>query len=142
MRRQQICLMAACCVFSVSQSLAQPIRAPSFPMDTPMRMRAIEAVCTGVSEDSRNDPRWTNYRLRVEVVGAKGEYLGATRVTISKDGEALASVDCGGPWVLFTLPAGAYSVTAEFAGASRTARVNVAATGQARLILRFADSGK
>src|SRR5262245_9202214 len=96
---------------------AQPIHAPAFPMDTPMRMRAIEAVCTGVGEDARNDPRWARYPLRVEVVGAKGEYLGQAQVTITKDDEALASLNCGGPWVLFSLPAGSYSVTAEIGSA-------------------------
>src|SRR5262249_32214169 len=120
----------------------QPILAPSFPMDTPMRMRTIEAMCTGVGEDARNDPRWARYPLRVEVVGTKGEYLGQAQVTIVQNEEALASVNCAGPWVLFALPAGAYSVSAEFAGMSRTAKVNVSTSSQARVVLRFADSGK
>src|SRR6185369_17781628 len=112
MRRGSFLLLAVASVLLTQAAFAQPIKAPIFPMDTPMRMRAIEAVCTGVGEDARNDPRWGRYSLRVEVVGAKGEYLAEAQVTVSKDDEALASVNCGGPWVLFTVPAGVYSVTA------------------------------
>ena len=129
------------CVWATASVDAQPIRAPAFPMDTPMRMRAIEAVCTGVGEDARNDPRWARYPLRVEVVGAKGEYLGAAQVTIAKDDEAVASVNCAGPWVLFGAPPGSYSVSAEIGAATRTAKVNIGASGQARVVLRFANSG-
>ena len=126
-----ICALAGQCVS------AQPIKAPLFPMDVPMRMRAIEAVCTGVGEDARNDPRWKNYPLRVEVVGGKGEYLSEAQVMVSKNDEALASVSCAGPWVLFALPPGAYSVSAEFAGTTKMSNVNVAAIGQARVVLCF-----
>ena len=118
---------------------AQTVRTPPFPMDTPQIMRTIEAVCTGVGADVRSDPRWATYPLRVEVAGASGEFLGAVQVTLTKGDEALASINCGGPWVLFKLMPGPYSVTAEFAGVSKTAQVNVGASGQARVILRFAD---
>ena len=141
MRALTFSLSAAAYAVIAQTALAQPIKAPTFPMDTPMRMRAIEAVCTGVGEDARNDPRWSRYALRVEVVGAKGEYLGEAQVTINMNDEALASVNCAGPWALFAITPGAYTVTAELAGTSRAAKVNVGANGQARVVLRFADSG-
>jgi hypothetical protein len=106
-----------------------------------MTMRAIEAVCTGVGADARNDPRWAVYPLRIEVVGAGGEYLGAAQVTLTKDDEALASINCSAPWVLFKLMPGVYSVSAEIAGVTRAAKVNVGGSGQARVILRFAAGG-
>jgi hypothetical protein len=137
MRRGSFLLLAVASVLLTQAAFAQPIRSPAFPMDTPMRMRAIEAVCTGVGEDARSDPRWSHYSLRVEVVGAKGEYLGEAQVTISKNDEALASVNCAGPWVLFTLAPGVYSVTAESAGISRTSKANVNPNGQVRVVLRF-----
>ena len=102
-------------------------------------MRGIEAVCTGVSLDERNDPRWESYPLRVELVNTAGEYLSGEQVTLSKDGEALAAVNCAGPWVLFKIAPGAYSVSAEIAGMSQESKVNVAGPGQARVILRFAE---
>ena len=137
-----LCVALSFAIWFSAEVGGQPIRAPAFPMDTPMRMRAIEAVCTGVGEDARNDPRWAHYPLRVEVVGTKGEYLGEAQVTLEKEGEALASVNCGGPWVLFALAPGAYTVSVEVAGNIRTARANVNASGQARVVLRFPDSGK
>ena len=134
--RGRIWLLVILCALA-EQCFAQPIKAPSFPMDTPMRMRAIEAVCTGVGEDARNDPRWKNNPLRVEVVGTKGEYLGEAQVTVTLNDEALASVNCAGPWVLFALVPGTYTVSAELAGTSRMSKVNVSASGQARVILRL-----
>lgn len=120
-----------------TEGSAQIDRAPPLPTDTPMRMRAIEAVCTGIGAEARNDPRWATYPLRIEVVGAAGEFLGAAQVTVMSGDEALASVNCNGPWVLFRLPQGAYNVMAEIAGTTRTGRVNVGSAGQARVILRF-----
>jgi hypothetical protein len=102
-----------------------------------MSMRAIEAVCTGISSDARADPRWAAYPLRIEVVGANGEYLADAQVTLSKDDEALAAVNCGGPWVLFKVMPGAYGVSAEIGGTTKTARVTVGGSGQARVVLRF-----
>ena len=117
---------------------AQIDKPPDFPLNTPMGMRGIEAVCTGVSLDERNDPRWASYPLRVEVVNTSGEYLSDEQITLTKNGEALATVNCAGPWVLFKIAPGAYSVSADIAGMNQESKVNVSGTGQARVILRFA----
>lgn len=139
MRARAAALVAVCILGWNAQA---QIAAPPFPLDTPMRMRAIEAVCTGVSADARNDPRWSNYPLRIEVVDGAGRYLSDAQVTVTKADEPLASVNCQGPWVLFNLPAGAYSVSAELGGMTKSGRVNVGAAGQARLILRFDAAAK
>jgi len=126
-------------VFGTSAIQAQIDKLPAFPLNTPMSMRAIEAVCTGVSLDERDDPRWASYPLRVEVVNSTGEYLSDEQVTLTKNGEALATVNCAGPWVLFKLAPGSYRVSADIAGISKESNVNVSGTGQARVILRFAE---
>jgi hypothetical protein len=118
---------------------AQIDKPPAFPLNAPMSMRGIEAVCTGVSLDERNDPRWASYPLRVEVVNTTGEYLSDEEITLTRNGEALATVNCAGPWVLFKIAPGAYSVSADIAGMSQESSVNVSGTGQARVILRFAE---
>jgi hypothetical protein len=122
-------------------AVAQIETAPPLPLDRPQTMRSMEAVCTGIGQDAREDPQWAAYPLKVELVGRAGQYLGEAEVTLTKGGEAVISVRCAGPWVLFKLEPGAYSVTAEIEGATKTARVNVSGKGQARLIIRFPDQG-
>jgi hypothetical protein len=124
----------------IAAANAQETKAPPFPLDKPMSMRAIEAVCTGITSDARADPRWAAYPLRIEVVGPGGEFLGDAQVTLSKGDEALAAVNCGGPWVLFKVMPGAYGVSAEVQGVTKTARVNVSGSGQSRVVLRFTEA--
>ena len=124
----------------IAAAHAQESKPQPFPLDKPMSMRAIEAVCTGVTLDTRSDPRWATYPLRIEVVGGGGEYLGDAQVTLSKGDETLAAVNCGGPWVLFKVMPGAYGVSAEIGGITKTARVNVGGSAQARVVLRFSET--
>ena len=122
-------------------ALAQIETAPPLPLDTPRTMRTMEAVCTGIGQDAREDPRWSSYPLRIEIAGRAGQYLGESEVTLMKGGEAVASVRCEGPWLLFKLEPGAYSVTAEIEGVSKSAKVTVSGKGQARVVLRFPEQG-
>ena len=115
--------------------------AAALPLDSPQQMRGMEAVCTGVGSDLREDPRWSAYPLKVVLAGKGGQYLGEARVTVAKGGQDVMQVRCAGPWALFRLPAGAYAVRADVNGQSETGRVNVPPDGQARLILRFPDIG-
>ena len=122
-------------------ALAQIETAPALPFDAPQTMRSMEAVCTGIGSDSRVDPRWGAYPLKIEVVGIQGQYLGEAQITVTKGAEAVVSVRCGGPWVLFRLEPGAYGVTAEVGGATKSAKVTVSGKSQARVVIRFPDQG-
>ena len=137
-------LAAASIVFVLALGLSAQAQetAPALPYDSPIFMREMEAVCTGVGEDARNDPRWPTYPLRIELVGRAGEYLGEALVSLAKGSEPVISVRCSGPWLLLKLPPGAYNVTAEVEGRKATSRANVAAAGQARVVLRFPDLGQ
>jgi hypothetical protein len=119
----------------------KPAPPPALPFDQPVSMRAIEAACTGVGADSRNDPRWKDFPLKIELVGKDGQFLGDTVVTLTKDDEEIASVSCGGPWVLFRLMPGAYSVTAETEGVKQTNKVTVRDKGQTRVVMSFPKLG-
>jgi len=78
---------------------------------------------------------------RIQVYGdVDGCVEGDAQVTLSKGDEALAAVNCGGPWVLFKVMPGAYGVSAEIGGITKTARVNVGGSGQARVVLRFSET--
>jgi hypothetical protein len=129
------------CAFADAQ--AQDItKAPPLPFDSPVSMRAMEAVCTGIGADARNDPRWRTYPLRIELVGRAGEFLGQAEITLSQNDEAIIGVQCGGPWLLVRLPPGMYDVTAVVQNVSKTGRVTVPATGQGRLVLCFPQLGQ
>jgi hypothetical protein len=133
-------LVASLIVLLLNSAQAQQ-SAPPLPFDSPVSMRAMEAVCTGIGADARNDPRWAAYPLRIEIVGRAGEYLGQASVSISQNDEAIISVQCGGPWLLLHLPPGAYGVEVMVENVSKMARANVPATGQGRLVIRFPELG-
>ena len=111
------------------------------PPDRPMAIGAVEAVCTGVSLDARENPRWAAYPLKVEIAGRGGQYLGDVAVTLSQDGKILAALRCDGPWTLFRLPPGRYHVEARTEGKTASSDAYAPAQGQGRIILRFPDLG-
>ena len=133
---------AAALMAAVTGAQAQDTSAPPLPFDSPVSMRAMEAVCTGIGADARNDPRWPSYPLRIELVGRAGEFLGQAEVSLSQNNEAVISVRCGGPWLLLRLPPGVYDVSAQVETVTKTGRVTVPATGQGRLVLRFPELGQ
>jgi hypothetical protein len=136
-------LAAALSILALASAQAQDItKAPPLPFDSPVSMRAMEAVCTGIGAASRTDPRWPAYPLRIELVGRAGEYLGQAEVTLSQNDEAIIGVQCGGPWLLIRMPPGTYDVTAVVQNVSKTARATVPATGQGRLVIRFPELGQ
>lgn len=108
-------------------------------------VNGVNAMCTGVGITAREEAMNNGYPLRVEIAGRNGQYLGDTIVELSGGGLAQPiAVGCSGPWVLFDVPAGSYSVTtlAEgHDGESKTASVNVGGAGQARIVMQFPNLG-
>ncbi|HYM19061.1 MAG TPA: hypothetical protein VEU06_10895 [Micropepsaceae bacterium] len=139
MRPLVVILLSAIAAPAVAQDKPPP--PPALPFDTPVSMRAIEVACTGIGADSRNDPRWKDFPLKIELVGKDGQFLGDTVVTLIKGDEELASVNCGGPWILFRVMPGAYSVTAETEGIKQMSKVTVRDKGQARVVMSFPSLG-
>lgn len=108
-------------------------------LDTPTEVNGIETVCTGIDSDSRNDPRWTEYALRLEFAAGSRAYVADETVGITGGGNTL-QVRCPGPWLLAKLPAGKYSVVATVeGGATKTANVSVPKSGQLRAVLHFPE---
>jgi hypothetical protein len=105
--------------------------------DQPFDVNGTEVVCTGIDSDSRHDPRWPAYSLKLEFAGEGGQYLGEERVSVTGEGVDV-NVRCKGPWVLMKVPAGSYRVHATVAnGGSKTVTVNVTGRGQTRAVLSF-----
>ncbi len=110
-------------------------------MDTPITTNGVETVCTGIG-DSKDDPRWAAYPVRIEFSNGGAQYLSGAHVTLSGGHASLADFDCHGAWVLFKLSHGSYTVTATMEGSSakpRSATFQPPAKGQKRIILRFPD---
>jgi hypothetical protein len=122
--------------------MTSPLEAATrLPVDTPSTVGDLEAVCTGVGLDSRQNPDWTVYPLKIEVAGQGGQYLGDTTLTLSQDGKELAAVKCDGPWILFRIPPGRYQLQAETEGKTIQSPAFVPTGGQGRIILRFPELG-
>jgi hypothetical protein len=109
--------------------------------DAPAQIAGVESVCTGVGLDARQDPRWSNYSLKVEIAGPGGQYLGDEHLVLRQAGKDLLALTCDGPWVLFQLPAGRYEVEARVGNQRVSSAAFAPASGQGRIILRFQDGG-
>jgi hypothetical protein len=110
-------------------------------LDQPETVNGVEAACTGIGTESREDPRWGAYPLRVETAGQGGQLLGDVQLTVLKAGQPLLSVRCNGPWLLLRLAPGAYRIAGEFETRMAAANANVPARGQGRVTLRFPNAG-
>ena len=134
-RGLDLSLIAA--VLSASPFGPAMAQAERLRFDTPTVMNGIELVCTGIGREVRADPAWEAYALKIEVAGAEGQFLGNVEIAVERDSESVVELVCGGPWILAQLEPGAYTVTATFEGASRSAAANVPPSGQTQLVLRF-----
>jgi len=112
-------LLAVCSLIG-GLSSAHADSATKLPFDTPTMVDGMEAVCTGIGQDSRADPRWNAYPLKIVLAGEGGQYLGEADVNVAAEGETMMDVRCGGPWVLFNLESGRYTITAKINGNTAT----------------------
>ena len=105
----------------------------------PTQVNGVEVVCTGIDSDTRADPRWNAYPLRLEFTAGGRAYISDETVTISGQGAPAIAVSCPAPWVLAKVAPGTYSVTAMVSGTTKHAAASVRKTGQARLVMRFPE---
>ena len=120
----------------VGAAVADPVA-----MDTPININGVDTACTGIA-DSKDDPRWQTYPVRIEFSNGSSQYLAGAHVSLAKGRALIAELDCQAPWVLFKLSPGSYSVTASMLGSSakpRTAKFSPPKSGQKRIVLQFTD---
>lgn len=100
-----------------------------------------EYVCTGVAE-TRDDPRWQRYPLKLVFATDKGEYLADVRVKIEDaSGNIALEAACDAPWLVADLPAGSYNVTATTKGGlTETVSVQVTGGEQVETTLRHPEA--
>jgi hypothetical protein len=104
----------------------------------------VPVACTGVGQ-SRHDPRWAAYPVRVDFATPQGHLLADVILSLSKaDGTPMLEVTCVGSQVLFKLPAGTYRVEGRLKKSPQvkpqTATVTPPASGQRVTTLRFPDA--
>jgi hypothetical protein len=121
-------------------ALADPVRVP---LDHEATVGGVGVGCTGIGQ-TKNDPKWSAYPVKLEFADAQRALLANEVVTVSAGSAPLLEVACEGPWVLLKLPAGkSYEVEARLAQSSaapRSASVKAPAQGQATFVLTFPDA--
>ena len=125
----------------LAAAIVAPATADTMAMDSPTQLNGLETVCTGIGS-AKDDPRWSNYPIRIEFSNGSAQYLSGAHVTLSERGRAVADFDCAGAWVLVRGKPGHYRVSATIAGSTaKPERASFALrTGtQKRIVLRFPD---
>lgn len=118
---------------------AEPV---ALAVDAEATASGVELACTGIGQ-TRDDPRWQTYGVRVEFSNARNEYLAGGAITVrDQAGRELLTVSCAAPWILLRLPKGVYRIEGwlpDSAAKPRSARFTAPASGQVRVVLQFLD---
>ncbi|HWA60029.1 MAG TPA: hypothetical protein VG939_01575 [Caulobacteraceae bacterium] len=145
--RMRIALRTLEVLAALSVTCAAAFAQPStpvarLPLDRETEVGGIEVACTGIGQ-TRNDPKWLDYSVRVEFSNARSEYLSDAEVTVSDArGRPILAAACDGPWILMKLPKAGYRIEArllDVPAAPRSASFKAPARGQMRLVLQFKD---
>ncbi len=115
----------------------------SVPLDTETTVSGVPVACTGVGESKLN-PHWNAYPVRVEFSGADNGLLADEALTIfDAAGAEVVSVACEGPWILLKLPAGSYRIEGRLPKTQtlpQSGFFRVTPDGPVHLELRFPDA--
>jgi hypothetical protein len=113
------------------------------PLDSEATVNGVGVGCTGVGQ-TKLDPRWAAYPVRIEFSDAENAYLADETITVwNASGDPILTVSCEGPWILLKLPPGAYRVEGRIRNPAvqpRTATFRPPSRGQMRLVLKFPDA--
>ena len=121
-----------------SMAVAQPTR---IPLDQATTIAGVGVGCTGIGQ-TKSDPKWLAYSVRVEFAGPGGDLLANETLRVSDaKGPPLLAVFCEGPWILLMLPPGkTYKLDAQVGRAAETTvsgTVKSPRHGQASVVLTF-----
>jgi len=97
-------------------------------------------ACAGVG-DSKEDPKWKAYPLKLMFTAAGRAYVADVSVSITDPaGNEVLRVVCDAPWLLAKLKPGTYGVSAQAYGSTvKRTKVTVPASGQNELAIRFPE---
>ena len=131
-------LAALAALAAATTAAAQPTRVP---LDHERVVGGVGVACTGIGQ-TKNDPKWLAYNVRVEFADAQHNYLaGETATLLNNHGQELLEVSCEGPWVLLKLQPGMpYLVEGQVTPngeAPTSSTVSPPSHGQTRVVLTF-----
>jgi hypothetical protein len=137
-------LLAPIAVAALAVAAAAAAQTVRVPLDHEKVVGGVGVACTGIGQ-TKNDPKWLAYDVRVEFADALHNYLAGEVVTLRDSrGAELLTVACEGPWVLLKLPAGqSYGVEGQVTQpgvAPVTSAVSPPSHGQTRVVLTFPDA--
>ncbi|HLK23159.1 MAG TPA: hypothetical protein VKT30_00720 [Caulobacteraceae bacterium] len=140
MAKRIACIACAGVALAAGAASAEPAKVP---LDTETVVQGVPVACTGVGQ-TRLNPHWDSYPVRVEFSGADNALLADEAVTISDGkGAEVVSVSCEGPWILFKLPPGDYRIEGRLLDEEarpQTGFFRVPRNGPTHLELRFPDA--
>jgi hypothetical protein len=135
--------LASAAAFLLLASSAQAADYVDLPIDSPTKVEGVSVACTGVGQ-TKHDPQWRDYSVRVEFSDAQNTYLGGGQIAVSgRQGRTLLKVRCDAPWILLKLSPGEYAVEGrpvDSAAKPRSASFHAPGKGQMRLVLQFPDA--
>jgi len=135
-------LLAAPALGAQKPPPARDLPVQALPVDQAAEVAGIPVACTGMGE-TRQDPKWAAYPVRVEFSNARAEYLTDAQIVLTDaKGKPLLKVSCTAPWILLKPMAGSYAVYGqllESRARPRSAPFKVPAKGQIRVVLEFPD---
>ena len=114
--------------------------APARAGDEELVVGGIKYACAGVGEESRKDPRWPTYPLRLTFAAAGGLYLADVDVTIhdGSGSQVIRIEGCYAPWLLIDLAPGTYRIDGVARETHRrSTKVSITAGKQTKVVLRF-----
>jgi hypothetical protein len=106
--------------------------------DEEKTFNGIKYACTGVGE-SKEDPRWEGYPLKLMFTGRGTAYVTYLEVEIQDPtGKQVFKADCDSPWLLVNLNPGNYQVTAKaHKKFTQEAKVSIQHGKQTSQVIRF-----
>ncbi|HXQ12703.1 MAG TPA: hypothetical protein VN805_17060 [Caulobacteraceae bacterium] len=135
--------LAAVAIVVAATGAASAASPTSVPLDTETTVGGVPVACTGVGESKLN-PHWNSYPVRVEFSGADNGLLADEALTIFDDaGAEVVSVACAGPWILLKLPPGSYRIEGRLPKTQampQSGYFRVTPDGPVHLELRFPDA--
>jgi hypothetical protein len=131
-----VCGLTAAALLTAGAAFADPV---VLGHNEQQDVNGVTVGCSGVGQ-SRNDPKWNAFPVRVVFAKSNGNLIADVEATLSKaGGEQVADVACKGSWVLFKVPAGRYTVEGRLKNSAAKAQTSTF-TAPGHVTLRFPDA--